>query len=77
MAYEQVADLGPLLIAFYIRVSLAREEMISPELQLRDAHAHLARMQALTGRPCQLVIIVEDLDISGRSFAREGIQRLM
>ena len=34
-------------------------------------------MQALTGRPCQLVIIVQDLDRSGRSFAREGIQQLM
>jgi site-specific DNA recombinase len=77
MAEDHDADLGPLLIAVYIRVSLAREEMISPELQQRDVDAYLARMETLTGRPCRLVLVVQDLDISGRSFAREGIQRLM
>ncbi len=65
------------LVGIYIRVSTAREEMISPELQLRDANGFLARMTAQTGTEWRAVVIEEDLDASGRSFAREGIQRLM
>jgi site-specific DNA recombinase len=77
MAQEEHADLGPVLVGVYIRVSTAREEMISPELQQRDVDAYLNRMKAETGRTWRTVVVVEDLDVSGRSFAREGIQRLM
>ncbi|MDP9436626.1 MAG: recombinase family protein, partial [Actinomycetota bacterium] len=51
--------------------------MISPELQQRDVDAYLARMTAQTGRPWRAVVVEQDLDISGRSFAVEGIQKLM
>jgi site-specific DNA recombinase len=77
MADDQTADLGPVLVGVYIRVSLAREEMISPELQQRDVDSYLARMSQQTGRQWRTVVIQQDLDISGRSFARAGIQRLM
>ncbi len=77
LASEQVEDETPVLAGVYIRVSTAREEMISPELQQRDVDAYLARMSAQTKRPWRAVVVEQDLDISGRSFAREGIQRLM
>ncbi|MDP9434434.1 MAG: recombinase family protein [Actinomycetota bacterium] len=51
--------------------------MISPELQQRDLDAYLARMTAQTGRPWRAVVVEQDLDMSGRSFARAGIQKLM
>jgi site-specific DNA recombinase len=77
MADEQSEDLSPVLAGVYIRVSTAREEMISPELQQRDVDAYLARMTLQTRRPWKAVVIEQDLDISGRSFARAGIQKLM
>jgi DNA invertase Pin-like site-specific DNA recombinase len=77
MASSQEDDRSALLVGVYVRVSTAREEMISPELQRRDVDAYLARMSRESGRTWRAVIVVEDLDISGRSFAREGIQRLM
>ena len=77
LASERTAAAGPVLVGAYIRVSTAREEMISPELQLRDVDAYVARMNATSGRTWRVVEVVQDLDISGRSFAREGIQRLL
>ncbi len=77
VAGQQAEELTVVLVGIYIRVSTAREEMISPELQLRDANGFLARMTAQTGVEWRAVVIEEDLDVSGRSFAREGIQRLM
>lgn len=64
-------------VGVYIRVSTAREEMISPELQLRDVQTFIARMARQTGQEWRVVTVVEDLDKSGRNFAREGIQKLM
>lgn len=55
----------------YVRVSMAREEMISPELQA----GHLRDHEARTG--LRILDVVEDLDISGRSFTRAGIQRII
>ena len=77
LAADVEAVAGPVLVGAYIRVSMAREEMISPELQQRDVDAYVARMSATSGRTWRTVETVQDLDISGRSFAREGIQRLM
>jgi len=53
----------------YIRVSTAREEMISPELQRQAIEDHCARRGYLLDE------IIEDLDATGRNFARAGIQR--
>ena len=77
VAADRASSQAPVLVAGYIRVSMSREEMISPELQLRDLRAFVDRMNATSGRTWRLVKVVEDLDLSGRSFAREGIQRLM
>ncbi len=77
LASEEAQDLSPVLAGVYIRVSTAREEMISPELQQRDVDAYLARMTAQSGRAWRAVVVEQDLDISGRSFARAGIQNLM
>ncbi len=77
LASEQPEDLTPVLAGVYIRVSTAREEMISPELQQRDVDAYLNRMTGQTGRPWRAVVVEQDLDKSGRSFARAGIQKLM
>jgi site-specific DNA recombinase len=66
---------GAVRVGVYIRVSTAREEMVSPELQRRDVNAYIERMQ---GQQKWIVVRdVEDLDISGRSFARAGIKELM
>jgi site-specific DNA recombinase len=77
LASEAAQDLSPVLAGVYIRVSTAREEMISPELQQRDVDAYLARMTVQTGRTWRAVVVEQDLDKSGRSFARAGIQKLM
>src|SRR4051794_28514695 len=74
---DQVVEAdGPVRVGIYIRVSTAREEMISPELQQRDVDRFLDRMAAISGRPWTVVMTEKDLDKSGRSFARAGIQRL-
>lgn len=52
----------------YIRVSKAREEMISPELQEAAIADWCARNQAT------LIRTITDLDATGRNFARTGIQ---
>jgi site-specific DNA recombinase len=77
LASEAETDSEPVLVGVYIRVSTAREEMISPELQQRDVDAFLHRMTLQSGRLWRSVVVEQDLDISGRSFARAGIQRLM
>jgi len=77
LASQVALDVSPVLVGVYIRVSVAREEMISPELQQRDVDAYLARMASQTSRSWRTVMVEQDLDISGRSFARDGIQRLM
>jgi DNA invertase Pin-like site-specific DNA recombinase len=53
----------------YIRVSMAREEMISPELQ-RTAIEKKAH-----GDGAYIAEWIEELDISGRGFGRKGVQR--
>ncbi|WP_433465746.1 recombinase family protein [Spirillospora sp. CA-128828] len=62
------ADLIPVI--GYIRVSLAREEMISPGIQRAAITAWAAR----TGR--RIVGWVEDLDNSGRNFRRKVMQAI-
>jgi len=53
----------------YIRVSTAREEMISPELQRQAIEDYCTRKGYI------LAEVIEDLDATGRNFARKGIQR--
>lgn len=53
----------------YVRVSTAREEMISPELQAQAIRDYCTR------RGYTLTEIIEDLDKTGRTFARAGVQR--
>jgi site-specific DNA recombinase len=77
LASEIAVDVSPVLVGVYIRVSMVREEMISPKLQQRDIDTYLSRMKAQTGRAWRTVVVEQDLDISGRSFDRGGIQRLM
>jgi DNA invertase Pin-like site-specific DNA recombinase len=52
----------------YVRVSLEREEMISPDIQRAAIEAHCARQGYLLGE------VIEDLDRTGRNFARAGVQ---
>jgi site-specific DNA recombinase len=52
----------------YIRVSTAREEMISPELQ----HQH--NVQAAAREGLEIVGTISDLDLSGRDFAKRKCQ---
>lgn len=53
----------------YVRVSLAREEMLSPDVQRAAIEAHCER------EDYTLLDVVEDLDRTGRNFARAGVQR--
>lgn len=55
----------------YIRVSKAREEMISPELQLAAISDWCARNNTA------LIDTITDLDATGRNFARAGVQKLI
>jgi site-specific DNA recombinase len=52
----------------YIRVSLAREEMISPEIQ------ESAIRQWCRTNNRQLIDVIADLDRTGTNFARQGVQ---
>lgn len=52
----------------YVRVSLEREEMLSPEIQRAAIEAHAARNGYTLGD------VIEDLDRTGRNFARAGVQ---
>ncbi|MGW0805243.1 recombinase family protein [Nonomuraea sp. NPDC002799] len=53
----------------YVRVSMAREEMISPELQTAAIEDYCAR------KKYHLDEVIPDLDATGRNFARKGIQQ--
>ena len=53
----------------YIRVSTMREEKISPELQ-RSAIEAKAKRDGYT-----IAEWIEELDVSGRGFGRQGVQR--
>ncbi|MET9120027.1 recombinase family protein [Streptomyces sp. NPDC004528] len=55
----------------YIRVSMKREEMYSPEQQLY-ACQQWARMNNV-----EIVDVVEDLDLSGRNFAKRKISNII
>lgn len=55
----------------YIRVSKAREEMISPDLQLAAITDWCARNNTV------LIDTITDLDATGRNFARKGVQDLL
>lgn len=55
----------------YIRVSTAREDMISPEVQAD----HVDRLARTTGR--RIVLWVADLDLSGRTLAKRQIPGLI
>lgn len=63
-----VSQTAPAAIG-YVRVSTAREEMISPETQRTAIEVYCAR------KGYRLLEHVEDLDKTGRNFAREGIQQ--
>lgn len=52
----------------YVRVSLAREEMISPELQRAAIERHCKTNKY------SLIDIIQDLDATGRNFTRAGVQ---
>jgi DNA invertase Pin-like site-specific DNA recombinase len=55
----------------YVRVSKAREEMISPELQRTAIQDWCSRAGAV------LLDVIEDLDETGRNFARAGVQEVV
>ncbi|MFE9567478.1 recombinase family protein [Streptomyces sp. NPDC006692] len=57
----------PLRLILYIRVSTAREDMISPELQEHTGRKYAADTAAV------IVDVVYDLDLSGGSFAKRSI----
>lgn len=56
-------------VVAYVRVSKEREEMISPAVQEDAIRAACARKGYV------LVEVIEDLDKTGRNFARAGVQR--
>jgi len=59
----------PVSAVGYIRVSTAREEMISPQIQRAGIEAKAQR----DGVP--VAEWIEELDISGRGFGRKGVQQ--
>lgn len=63
-----VPDSPPRAIA-YIRVSTAREDMVSPELQMTAIEDHCARMGY------RLIETIQDLDLSGRFWNRRQVDR--
>ena len=52
----------------YVRVSMAREEMVSPELQRAAIEGYCDQ------RGYVLADVIEELDVTGRNFARRGVQ---
>ncbi|MFG2085424.1 recombinase family protein [Spirillospora sp. NPDC048824] len=64
-------DQSPVLAVAYTRVSTKREEMVSPELQAHEQDTYAARH----GFP--IVERVEDLDLSGRDFARRSVDYIV
>lgn len=77
MAASQHPSLdGPVLVGAYIRVSIARGDDLPRTAAGR--RQGLRRPHDCPEWPTwRIVESVKDLDVSGRSFAREGIQRLM
>ena len=68
-----LATVKQLMLIGYIRVSMAREEMISPDIQ-RSAITDWARRNGY-----RIVAWIEDLDETGRNFRRKvmrGIERI-
>jgi DNA invertase Pin-like site-specific DNA recombinase len=63
--------LGSIPMIGYIRVSTAREDMISPENQADHIHDLAKR----TG--CRIVLWVADLDLSGRTLAKRQISGII
>ncbi len=64
---------GPLYaVAAYIRVSKERDEMITEDLQ-KEAIDKFVATQITDGKPWEVVATFRDIDVSGRSFEREGI----
>jgi site-specific DNA recombinase len=61
----------PIVAIAYTRVSTKREDMISPELQAHEQDTYAARH----GIP--IVERVEDLDLSGREFARRSVDYIV
>ncbi|KAB2341883.1 recombinase family protein [Actinomadura rudentiformis] len=59
----------PPRVVGYVRVSTAREEMISPELQRAAIEDYCTR------RGYILDEVIEDLDATGRNFTRKGVQK--
>ncbi|MEV0383402.1 recombinase family protein [Nonomuraea sp. NPDC050643] len=55
----------------YTRVSTKREEMISPELQAHEQDTYAAR------HGIRIVERVEDIDLSGRDFARRSVDYIV
>ncbi|WP_433224481.1 recombinase family protein [Microtetraspora malaysiensis] len=55
----------------YIRVSKAREKMISPENQLHEITSYAKRNRI------EIVEVVSDLDLSGREFGKRSIPTIM
>ncbi|OLT27784.1 hypothetical protein BJF83_17525 [Nocardiopsis sp. CNR-923] len=63
--------LGTIPMIGYIRVSTAREDMISPEMQAD----HINELGKRTG--CRIVRWVADLDLSGRTLAKRQISAII
>lgn len=68
-----VPDPGGQRAVAYVRVSavMGREELQSPDLQMRRIRDLIDR------RGLREVDVVQDIDVSGRHFRRDGIQRLL
>ncbi len=71
------ATLEPVLVATYIRVSTARDEMVSPDIQRRAITEFIRSKELEQGRPWRVVKTEDDLDQSGRTFNRAGIRGLI
>ncbi|MDL4817761.1 recombinase family protein [Actinomadura opuntiae] len=65
------ADDSPVVAVAYTRVSTKREEMVSPELQAHEQETYAAR------HDIPIVERVEDLDLSGRDFARRSVNYIV
>jgi site-specific DNA recombinase len=71
MPPNQRADREPIIAVAYTRVSTKREEMISPELQAHEQDTYAAR------HDIKIVERIEDLDLSGRDFARRSVDKIV
>lgn len=67
---KRTGDETPVAVA-YTRVSTKREEMISPELQAHEQNKYAAEHKI------PIVDRVEDLDLSGRDFARRSVDYII